>query len=109
MMQRFPWSLAALAVFGCLLLCALGGFALLGVVGLIHFGEPQALLYWLAALPLVLCLGAWLLLVVWCYVDAQRLGMNAPLWALLVFLLGFPVGPLVYLVLRRTDIHPREP
>lgn len=108
MKQRFPWSVATLAVFGGLMLCALGGFALLEMVGLIHVGEEPVVIYWLLVLPFVLFFGAWLLLVIWCYIDAERLGMNAPLWALLVFLLGFPVGPLVYLVLRRNDLHPRQ-
>jgi hypothetical protein len=105
-MQGFRWSWAVGLVYGGLMLGALGVFLLLQLLGLLHFREEIAALYWLVALPFVLFFGAWLLLVVWCSIDAHRQGMNAPLWALLVFLLGFPVGPLVYLVLRQQEQPP---
>ncbi len=54
----------------------------------------------MCALPAIVCGGAWLLTLVWSYIDAERRGMNGALWALLVFILGFPLGPLVYLVFR---------
>lgn len=92
-------------VYGGLLLGGVGVFALLGMIGIVAFGGEGAAIYWLVVLPFVFFFGAWLLLVMWCFVDAERLGMNGPLWALLVFLLGFPVGPLVYLVLRQERPH----
>jgi hypothetical protein len=97
------WSLAAAAIFGGLGILALAFFFLLALAGIIEFAGGSVALYWLVALPFILFFGAWLLLVVWCYVDAERRRMNAPLWAILVLVLGFPVGPLVYLLLRPAE------
>ena len=105
-MQPFRWSLAVTCVYGSLLFGGVGGFALLHQLGWLHWGDASLALYWLVVLPFILFFGAWLLLVVWCFLDAQRRGMNASRWALLVLFLGFPVGPLVYWVLRRSDRSP---
>lgn len=105
-MNVFRWSIAAAAIFGGLGLLAAGGFVLLVLLGLLAPGESGAALYWIVSLVSVLAVGAWLLLVVWCGVDAARREMNGPLWAILVFVLSFPVGPLVYLVLRRGPTRP---
>ncbi len=99
-MNGFRWSIAAAAIFGGLGLIAAGGFVLLVLTGLLAPGDSGAALYWLVSLLSVLGIGPWLLLVVWCGVDASSRDMNGPLWAILVFVLGFPVGPLVYLVFR---------
>ena len=106
-MRTVRWSVAATAIFGGLLLLALGLLGLLLLSGLLNLDSEGVGIYLLLAFPAVLLCGAGLLLVVWCYVDAERRHMNAPLWAILVFVLGFPVGPLVYLILRRpvTDAH----
>ncbi len=104
------WSLVALVLFGGLALLAVAVFTVLTLCNVLEPGSEGAALYWLAALILILGLGLWLLLVVWCYVDAERRGMNGPLWGLLVFLLGFPVGPLLYLVLQKSQVdRPRAP
>lgn len=101
-MSVMRWSLAAAAIFGGLGLLAAGCFFLLILSGVMSPGGSGAGLYWLGSLVAVFGVGAWLLLVVWCGVDASRREMSGPLWAILVFVLGFPVGPLVYLVLRRS-------
>ena len=105
-MTVFRWSIASAAIFGGLGLIAAGGFVLLVLAGLLAPGDSGAALYWLLSVLAVLGIGAWLLLVVWCGVDASRRDMNGPLWAILVIVLGFPVGPLVYLVLRRSQVRP---
>jgi len=92
----------AYSIVGGLLLLAVAIFTVLTLCNVLSPDGEGAALYWLAALVLIVGLGAWLMLVLWCYVDAERRGMNGPLWALLVFLLGFPVGPLVYLVLQKS-------
>lgn len=106
-MTVMRWSLAAAAIFGGLGLIAAGCFFLLVLTGVMSPGGSGAGLYWLMSLVAVVAVGAWLLLVVWCGVDASRRDMSGPLWAILVFVLGFPVGPLVYLVLRRSPAPPR--
>jgi len=103
------WSVAAAAIFGGLLLLAFGFLGLLLMSGLMNFEGASVGLYLMLALPAVLLCGGWLLLVVWCYVDAERRQMNAPLWAILVFILCFPVGPLVYLILRRPLAEAQAP
>lgn len=100
-MPAFRWSLVAVAVYGGLLLVSIALFALLTLVGWIDPASQGAAIYWVVLTPAIVLLGAWLLLVVWCAVDAHRHGMNGALWALVVFMLGFPVGPAVYFVLRR--------
>jgi len=104
-MRAFRWSLAAVAVYGGLLLVSGALFALLTLMGWIDPAGDGAAIYWVVVTPAIVLFGAWLLLVVWCAMDADRRGMNGPLWALVVFMLGFPVGPVVYLVLR----HPVPP
>ena len=105
-MNASRWSVAAVAVYGGLLLLAGVLFALLGVAGWLDPGQSGGAVYWLIAVPVIVACGTWLLLVVWCAVDAGRRGMSGPLWGLLVFLLGFPVGPVLYLVLRRSPTAP---
>lgn len=100
-MRAIRWSVAAVAVYGGLLLVFGSLFAALTLMGWIAPGGVGAALFWFLVLTGIVLFGAWLLLVVWCAVDAERRGMNGPLWALVVFLLGFPVGPIVYFVLRR--------
>lgn len=101
-MTTFRWSVAALAIFGGITVLALAIFVILVLVGLMSPAGETAAFYWLVALLVTVVVGAWLLLVVWSYVDAERRGMNGALWALLVFVLGFPLGPLIYLVYRTT-------
>lgn len=108
-MRTVRWSVAAAAIFGGLLLLAFGLLGLLLMSGLMDFKGEGLGFYLLLAFPAVLLTGAWLLLVVWCYVDAERRHMNAPLWAILVFVLCFPVGPLVYLILRRPETDAQAP
>ncbi|HZM17154.1 MAG TPA: hypothetical protein VFE28_14225 [Candidatus Krumholzibacteria bacterium] len=107
-MTASRWSIAAVAVYGGLLLLAGALFALLTVVRWLEPGQSGAAIYWLIAVPVIVACGTWLLLVVWCAVDAGRRGMSGPLWGLLVFLLGFPVGPVLYLVLRRSPSAPEN-
>ncbi len=106
-MTVMRWSLAAAATLGGLGLIAAGCFFLLVLSGVMAPGGSGAGLYWIVSLVAVLAVGTWLLLVVWCGVDASRREMNGVLWAILVFVLGFPVGPLVYLVLRRNTAPER--
>jgi TctA family transporter len=62
---------------------------------------------------LACCLAAFLIdivLVIWVYMDASKRGENAILWAIVVFLLGFPIGILIYLLLgRRNPTIPPPP
>jgi hypothetical protein len=103
-MKTIRWGVAAGAIFGGLTAIAIAFYVLLVMSGYMAAGEEYAAIYWMCALAVILFGGAWLLLIVWCYVDAERRGMNGPLWALLVFVLQFPIGPLLYLVLRQPAI-----
>ena len=41
----------------------------------------------------------WIVITIWAYKDAQKRGMNAILWALIVFFIGI-IGLIIYLVVR---------
>ncbi len=100
-MKSIRWSIASLAVFGGITLLALALFALLVMLNLMTPNGESAAIYWMCAACAIVFGGAWLLLVVWSYVDAEKRGMNGAGWALLVFILGFPLGPIAYLVFRK--------
>ena len=102
-MNRIRWPVASMAVFGGITLLALGVFALMLMLELVTLNGEGAAIYWMCALATIVFGGAWLLLVVWSYVDAEQRGMNGALWAILVFVLGFPLGPVVYLVFRASN------
>jgi len=102
-MSRIRWPIASMAVFGGITLLALALFGLMLMLGIVAPRGEGAAIYWMCALATILFGGAWLLLVVWSYVDAEARGMNGMLWAILVFVLGFPLGPVVYLVFRSSN------
>ena len=102
-MSRIRWPVASMAVFGGITLLALGVFALMLLLELVALNGEGAVIYWICALATIVFGGAWLLLVVWSYVDAEQRGMNSAFWAILVFVLGFPLGPVVYLVFRSSN------
>ena len=104
-MKSFRWSVAAISIFGGLTVIVTAVFALLVTLGLLNRGEEAALLFWVISFIAVFFIGAWLLLVLWCYVDAERRGMNGVLWALLVFI-GHILALLIYLIVR-TNNFPR--
>ena len=54
-------------------------------------------------------LGAFIYGLNYVYHDAKARGMNAMLWLLVVFLLSFPVGFIVYFLARRVDQTHRCP
>lgn len=92
-----------MAIFGGITVLALALFVLLVMLDIIAPNREAAAIYWICALAIILFGGGWLLLVVWTFVDAERRGMNAPLWAVLVFVLWPPLGPIVYLVFRNSS------
>ncbi|MFQ5600280.1 MAG: hypothetical protein ACE5G2_06970 [Candidatus Krumholzibacteriia bacterium] len=108
-MTTIRWLMAAVAIFGGLTAIATALFTLLLLVGRMHVHDDGVWVYWLCAAVTITFLGVWLLIVVWCYIDAERRAMNAPLWALLILVLSFPIGPLLYLVLRHPLPEQRPP
>jgi hypothetical protein len=102
-MRSIRWPLASMAIFGGISVLALAVFTLAVMLGVIEPNREGAAVYWICAFAIILFGGAWLLLVVWTFVDAERRGMNAPLWAFLVFVLWPPLGPIIYLVFRSSS------
>ena len=99
-MREVRWSVLASAVYGGLAVLGAGLFALLRLTG--AFDDPEAVTaFTLLGIAVDALLGTWILVLIWTYVDAERRGMSGALWSLLVFLLMFPIGPLLYLVLRQ--------
>jgi RNA polymerase subunit RPABC4/transcription elongation factor Spt4 len=57
----------------------------------------------------LLFLAFWIVLIVWVYRDAEKRGMNAIVWALVVFFLHF-LGLIIYMLIRSEHpVRSREP
>lgn len=62
---------------------------------------------WMTCVVVILIIG--LLIAIWVYKDAESRGMSGVLWLLIVWFVAFPIGLIIYLVVRKPKVMAPPP
>jgi len=63
--------------------------------------------FYLVCVGVLLLIG--LLIAIWVYKDAESRGMSGVLWLLIVWFVAFPIGLIIYLVVRKPKVMAPPP